>query len=224
VITQIECVVTRGQNPTAQGVGEVKTEETGQVESYDIPFGKHLMVYDGDRVNVGEALTDGAVDIYDLLEVKGIGEVQSYLVNAIQEVYRSQGVNINDKYIEVIVRQMLSNVRITNSGASSFISGEIVSKAIIKEENKKLKEKGLEEASYEPVLLGVSKASLSSESFISAASFQETTRVLTESAVLNKVDYLKGLKENVIIGRLVPCGTGLSTRDQALKVKNKKED
>ncbi|NLH38712.1 MAG: DNA-directed RNA polymerase subunit beta' [Elusimicrobia bacterium] len=225
IITKIEGIVKLSQNQKGQVVVEVRNEETGQVESYDIPFGKHLMVYDGDRVIVGESLTDGAVDIYDLLDVKGIGEVQSYLVNAIQEVYRSQGVNINDKYIEVIVRQMLSNVRITSSGASSFIAGEVVSKAIIKEENKKLKEKGLEEASYEPVLLGISKASLSSESFISAASFQETTKILTESAVLNKMDYLKGLKENVIIGRLVPCGTGLATRNQNLKNnKDKKEE
>ncbi|MCX7648037.1 MAG: DNA-directed RNA polymerase subunit beta', partial [Elusimicrobiales bacterium] len=184
----------------------------------------HLMVYDGDRVSVGETLTDGPVDIYDLLEVKGIDEVQVYLVNAIQEVYRSQGVNINDKYIEIIVRQMMSNVRITNPGASSFISGEIVSKNVVKEENKKLKEKGLEEASYEPVLLGISKASLSSDSFISAASFQETTRVLTDSAVLNKVDKLKGLKENVIIGHLVPCGTGLAARNPNSLINAKKED
>lgn len=222
VITKIEGVVTLKQNAKGQVVVEVKNEETGQVESYDIPFGKHLMVYEGDRVGVGEALTEGAIDIYDLLEIKGIGEVQTYLVNAIQEVYRSQGVNINDKYIEIIVKQMLSNVRITNPGASSFVIGEIVSKSVIKEENKKLKEKGMEEASYEPVLLGISKASLSSESFISAASFQETTKVLTESAVLNKIDYLKGLKENVIIGHLVPCGTGFAARNQNLKG-NKKE-
>ena len=224
VITRIDGVVSLKQNTKGQVVVEVKNEETGQVESYDIPFGKHLMVYDGDRVSVGESLTDGAVDIYDLLQVKGTQEVQSYLVNAIQEVYRSQGVSINDKYIEIIVRQMLSNVKITNPGASSFIAGEIVSKAVIREENKKLKEKGLEEASYEPVLLGISKASLSSESFISAVSFQETSKVLTEAAVLNKLDYLKGLKENVIIGHLVPCGTGLAARNPNLLKNDKKED
>lgn len=212
VITKIDGIVSLKQNNKGQIVVEVKNEETGQVEEHVIPFGKHLMVYDGDKVSVGEALTDGAIDIYDLLEIKGIGEVQQYLVNAIQEVYRSQGVSINDKYIEIIVRQMLSNVRIVNPGASSYLTGEIVSKAVIKEENKKLREKGVEEAQYEPVLLGISKASLSSDSFISAASFQETTKVLTESAVLNKVDYLKGLKENVIIGHLVPCGTGFATR------------
>ncbi len=213
VVAKISGIVSLKRNQKGQVVVEVKNEETGQIESYEIPFGKHLMVYEGDRVGVGEALTDGAIDIYDLLEVKGISEVQIYLLTAIQEVYRSQGVTINDKYIEIIIRQMLSNVRVTNPGASSFIAGEIVSKAIIKEENRKLKEKGLEQATYEPVLLGISKASLSSESFISAASFQETTRVLTEAAVLNKVDYLKGLKENVIIGHLVPCGTGFVTRN-----------
>ncbi len=221
VVSKISGVVRLKQNEKGRIVVEVKNEETGQVENYLIPLGRHLMVYDGDRVNVGEALTDGPVDIYDLLEVKGIDEVQVYLVNAIQEVYRSQGVNINDKYIEIIVRQMMSNVKITNPGASSFISGEIVSKAVLREENKKLREKGLEEASYEPVLLGISRASLSSDSFISAASFQETTRVLAEAAVLNKVDQLKGLKENVIIGHLVPCGTGFATR--AYKTLNKEE-
>jgi DNA-directed RNA polymerase subunit beta' len=221
IIAKIDGTVTLKQSTKGHVIVEVRNEETGQVENYDIPFGKHLMVYDGDKVRVGEALTDGSIDIYDLLEVKGIGEVQIYLVNAIQEVYRSQGVNINDKFIEIIVRQMMSNVRITNPGASSFLTGEIVAKSIVREENRKLKEKGLEEATYEPVLLGISKASLSSESFISAASFQETTRVLTESAVLNKIDYLKGLKENVIIGHLVPCGTGFITR----KLKwSKKED
>jgi DNA-directed RNA polymerase subunit beta' len=220
IIAKIDGIVTLKQSSKGHIIVEVRNEETGQVESYDIPFGKHLMVYDGDKVMVGEALTDGSVDIYDLLEVKGINEVQTYLVNAIQEVYRSQGVSINDKFIEIIVRQMMSNVRITNPGASTFLSGEIVAKSIVRDENKKLREKGLEEASYEPVLLGISKASLSSESFISSASFQETTRVLTEAAVLNKIDYLKGLKENVIIGHLVPCGTGFITR----QLKIKKED
>jgi DNA-directed RNA polymerase subunit beta' len=220
IIAKIDGIVTLKQSSKGHIIVEVRNEETGQVESYDIPFGKHLMVYDGDKVMVGEALTDGSVDIYDLLEVKGINEVQTYLVNAIQEVYRSQGVSINDKFIEIIVRQMMSNVRITNPGASTFLSGEIVAKSIVRDENKKLREKGLEEASYEPVLLGISKASLSSESFISAASFQETTRVLTDAAVLNKIDYLKGLKENVIIGHLVPCGTGFITR----QLKLKKED
>ena len=224
VITKIDGIVSLKQNTKGQVIVEVKNEDTGQVESYDIPFGKHLMVYDGDKVGVGESLTDGAVDIHDLLAVKGINEVRTYLVNAIQEVYRSQGVSINDKYIEIIVRQMLSNVKITSPGASSFIAGEIVSKAVIKEENNRLKEKGLEEASYEPVLLGISRASLSSESFISAASFQETTRVLTESSVLNKIDYLKGLKENVIIGHLVPCGTGFAIRNPDLLKNGKKED
>lgn len=212
IISKISGVVKLKSSEKGNVVVEVRNEETGQVENYPIPLGRHLLVYDGDKVAVGEALTDGPVDIYDLLEVKGIDEVQVYLVNAIQEVYRSQGVNINDKYIEIIVRQMMSNVRITNPGASSFISGEIVSKSVVKEENRRLREKGLEEASYEPVLLGISKASLSSDSFISAASFQETTRVLTEAAVLNKVDQLKGLKENVIIGHLIPCGTGFVAR------------
>ena len=212
IITRIEGVVSIGQ--TSKGLVEVsvKNEETGQVENYPIPFGKHLAVYEGDRVGVGEQLTDGAIGIHDLLAVKGIKEVQNHIVDAIQEVYRMQGVNINDKYIEIIVRQMLSNVKITNPGATSFLKGEIVSKLQFNRENRAASEKGLDPAQAEPILLGISKASLASDSFISAASFQETTRVLTDAATTNKVDYLKGLKENVIIGHLVPCGSGFATR------------
>ena len=215
IITKIEGVVTLGT--TAKGLVEVsvKNEETGQVETYAVPYGKHLVVYEGDRVAVGEALTDGAVDMHDLLAVKGIKEVQSYIVDAIQEVYRLQGVNINDKYIEIIVRQMLSNVKVTEPGGTPLLKGEIVHKGAFKTENQTAAGTGHEPAQAEPVLLGISKASLASESFISAASFQETTRVLTDAATTNKVDNLKGLKENVIIGHLVPAGSGFATRKLA---------
>jgi DNA-directed RNA polymerase subunit beta' len=211
IITKIEGLVSLGT--TAKGLVEVsvKNEETGQVEAYAVPFGKHLVVYEGDRVAVGEALTDGSVDMHDLLSVKGVKEVQNYIVDAIQEVYRLQGVNINDKYIEIIVRQMLSNVKVTEPGGTSLLKGEIVHKAAFKDENKEAASTGHEPAQGEPVLLGISKASLASESFISAASFQETTRVLTDAATTNKVDSLKGLKENVIIGHLVPAGSGFAT-------------
>jgi len=212
IVSRIDGVVSVGQNPKGLTEVSVKNEETGQVETYTIPFGKHLIVYEGDRVGVGEQLTDGSIDVHDLLAVKGIKELQKYMVDAIQEVYRIQGVTINDKYIEIIVRQMLSNVRVTNPGSTSFLRGEIVSKQQFNAENKAIMEKGLEPAQAEPILLGISKASLASESFISSASFQETTRVLTDAATLNKVDYLKGLKENVIIGHLVPCGSGFATR------------
>jgi DNA-directed RNA polymerase subunit beta' len=176
-------------------------------------------------VAVGEALTDGAVDMHDLLAVKGVKEVQNYIVDAIQEVYRLQGVNINDKYIEIIVRQMLSNVKVTEPGGTSLLKGEIVHKGGFKTENQAAGATGHEPAQAEPVLLGISKASLASESFISAASFQETTRVLTDAATTNKVDSLKGLKENVIIGHLVPAGSGFATRKLAdeEEKKNKEE-
>ncbi|MBU2572634.1 MAG: DNA-directed RNA polymerase subunit beta' [Elusimicrobia bacterium] len=212
IITKIEGIVSLGT--TTKGLVEVsvKNEETGQVEAYAIPYGKHLVVYEGDRVSVGEALTDGVVDMHDLLAVKGIKEVQNYIVDAIQEVYRLQGVNINDKYIEIIVRQMLSNVKITEPGGTAFLKGEIVNKTAFKIENQTAVQTGHAPAQAEPVLLGISKASLASESFISAASFQETTRVLTDAATTNKVDYLKGLKENVIIGHLVPAGSGFARR------------
>ena len=214
IITKIEGIVSLGT--TAKGLVEVsvKNQETGQVEPYGIPYGKHLVVYEGDRVAVGEALTDGAVDMHDLLAVKGIKEVQNYIVDAIQEVYRLQGVNINDKYIEIIVRQMLSNIKITEPGGTAFLKGEIVNKTAFKAENQRAAETGHAPAQGEPVLLGISKASLASESFISAASFQETTRVLTDAATTNKVDYLKGLKENIIIGHLIPAGTGFARRQR----------
>lgn len=212
IISRIAGTVTIGTNNKGLVEITVKDEESGSIETYPIPFGKHSIVYTGDRVAVGEQLTDGAIDIRDILEVKGIKEVQTLLVDSIQEVYRIQGVNINDKYIEIIVRQMLSNVRITNPGGTRFSKGEIASKKQFIEENEIAREKGLEEAQAEPILLGISKASLASDSFVSAASFQETTRVLTDAATTNKSDDLKGLKENVIIGHLVPCGTGLSTK------------
>ena len=212
IITKIEGLVSLGT--TAKGLVEVsvKNEETGQVEAYAIPYGKHLLVYEGDRVAVGEALTDGAVDMHDLLSVKGVKEVQNYIVDAIQEVYRLQNVNINDKYVEIIVKQMLSNVKVTEPGGTSLLKGEIVHKTAFKAENELAAKSGHDAAQGEPVLLGISKASLASESFISAASFQETTRVLTDAATTNKVDSLKGLKENVIIGHLVPAGSGFATR------------
>ena len=212
IITKIEGLVSLGTN--AKGLVEVsvKNEETGQVEAYAIPYGKHLVVYEGDRVTVGEALTDGSVDMHDLLAVKGVKEVQNYIVDAIQEVYRLQGVNINDKYIEIVVRQMLSNVKVTDPGGTTLLKGEITHRSAFKKENEDTVKTGHEAAQGEPVLLGISKASLASESFISAASFQETTRVLTDAATTSKVDYLKGLKENVIIGHLVPAGSGFATR------------
>ncbi|MDD2772461.1 MAG: DNA-directed RNA polymerase subunit beta' [Elusimicrobiales bacterium] len=208
IISEIEGTVSLETSPKGLIVVSVRNEETGQVKPYSIPTGKHLVVYEGDHVGVGEALTDGAINPHDILRVRGIKEVQEFLLNAIQEVYRLQGVPINDRHIEVVVRQMLGNIRIIDSGDTSFLKGEIVNRGVFVAENKKMKAAGKREAQGEPVLLGVSKASLASESFISAASFQETTKVLTDAAIMGQIDYLRGLKENVIVGHIIPAGTG----------------
>jgi DNA-directed RNA polymerase subunit beta' len=210
VVSEIDGIVHLG-GPTAKGSVKVEVEnpETKMKKSYLIHAGRHLVVYEGDRVNEGEALSDGAINPHDILKVKGPKEVQEYLVNEIQQVYRLQGVSINDKHIEIIVRQMLSNVRITDSGDSRYLNGEIVSKYKYEIDREDVKVKKGKAPVAHPILLGITKASLSSDSFISAASFQETTRILTEAAVSGQVDYLRGLKENVSIGHLIPAGTGL---------------
>ena len=182
---------------------------TDQAREYLIPKGKHIQVQPGDRVRAGEPLMDGPANPHDILRVKGEKELAAYLVNEIQQVYRLQGVAINDKHIEVIVRQMLRRVRIKDVGDTSFLIDEQVEKYIFERENQRVLERGGKPAVAEPLLLGITKASLSTESFISASSFQETTKVLTEAAVSGKVDFLRGLKENVIMGRLIPAGTGL---------------
>ncbi|MBA6411516.1 DNA-directed RNA polymerase subunit beta' [Parahaliea sp. F7430] len=175
-----------------------------------IPKWRHLSVFEGEQIEKGEIVSEGAHSPHDILRLKGIEELAKYIVNEIQEVYRLQGVKINDKHIEVIVRQMLRKVVITSSGDSSLIKGEQVEYTRLLEENERLMAEGLVPAAGERELLGITKASLATESFISAASFQETTRVLTEAAVTGKRDYLRGLKENVVVGRLIPAGTGLA--------------
>ncbi|MFH1725058.1 MAG: DNA-directed RNA polymerase subunit beta' [Elusimicrobiota bacterium] len=212
VVSEIEGVVTLGTNLKGLIQITVRDEETEMFKEYAIPQGKHLVVYEGDRVGVGEPLTDGAIDPHDVLHIKGVKEVQEYLLNAIQEVYRLQGVGISDRHIECIVRQMLQNVKIVEPGDTDFLKGETVNRFIFARDNKAILAEGGKEAQAEPVLLGITKASLASSSFISAASFQETTRVLTEAATSSKIDYLKGLKENVIIGHMIPAGTGLHAR------------
>ena len=209
IVSEIPGSVKLGTTPKGGQKVIVTDEETAMVREYNIPHGKHLVVYEGDRVAVGEALTDGSVNPHDILKVKDAKAVQEHLVNEIQEVYRLQGVVINDKHIEIIVRQMLSNVRITKSGDTELLIGEIVSKNRFKRLNEQVAATNGEPSEAQPVLLGITKASLSSESLISAASFQETTRVLTEAAASGAMDGLRGLKENVIIGHLIPAGTGL---------------
>ena len=188
----------------------VITDLDGVSHEFLIPKEKQVLVHDGQVVNKGETIVDGPPDPHDILRLKGIEQLASYIVNEVQDVYRLQGVKINDKHIEVIVRQMLRRVNIVDAGDSEFITGEQVERSELLNENDRLESENLIPASYENVLLGITKASLSTDSFISAASFQETTRVLTEAAIMGKRDELRGLKENVIVGRLIPAGTGMA--------------
>ena len=185
-----------------------------------IPKWRQLSVFEGEHVEKGEVVSEGPPSPHDILRLKGIEELAKYIVNEIQEVYRLQGVKINDKHIEVIVRQMLRKVVITSSGDSTLIKGEQVEFTTFLEENERLEGEGLVAATADRELLGITKASLATESFISAASFQETTRVLTEAAVTGKRDYLRGLKENVVVGRLIPAGTGLAYHSERKRVRD----
>jgi DNA-directed RNA polymerase subunit beta' len=188
----------------------VITELDGTTHEYLIPKDRHVMAHDGQVVNKGEVIVDGPVDPHDILRLKGVEELARYIIDEVQDVYRLQGVKINDKHIEVIVRQMLRRVVITEPGDSRFLREEQVERSEVLEENDKLIAAGKKPAEFQHMLLGITKASLSTDSFISAASFQETTRVLTEAAIMGKRDELRGLKENVIVGRLIPAGTGLA--------------
>jgi len=187
----------------------VKNEETSQEEEHLIPTGKHIIVQPGDVVHKGQHLTEGSADPHEILEILGPSALYDFLISQVQEVYRLQGVTINDKHIEIIIRQMLRKVRITDTGDSEYFWGEQVDRSSFLSDNKRIEAAGGKPAEAEPILLGITKASLETESFISAASFQETTRVLTDAATLGKVDFLKGFKENVIMGHLIPAGTGL---------------
>ncbi len=188
--------------------GTVAVDDTQPAQLYEVPAGKHLRVHEGDRVRAGDRLSEGPVNPHDILRIKGPRAVQEYLLNEVQEVYRLQGVKINDKHIGVIVRQMLQKVRIIDPGDTELLEGEHVDKATFREVNERAERRGQRKAIAEPLLLGITKASLTTQSFISAASFQETTRVLTDAAIRGARDDLLGLKENIIIGHLIPAGTG----------------
>ncbi len=201
------------------------TPDVGEPKEYSIPKGKHISVHEGERVKAGEPLMDGSSNPHDILAILGVEDLARYLVDEVQEVYRLQGVRINDKHIEVIVRQMLKRVMIKEVGDSKFLVGEYVERHLFEDENEKLKAAGKKPAIAEPLLLGVTKASLSTESFISAASFQETTKVLTAAAIAGRTDYLRGLKENVILGRLIPAGTGMACyRNLGIQVEGEEEE
>ena len=209
VMSEINGTVKIGD--VVKGVRKVKVMgDDGNEREYSVPRGVHINVQEGERVHAGDPLMDGPRNPHDILKVLGEKELQKYLVNEVQEVYRLQGVNINDKHLEVICRQMMRWVRITDIGDTEFLPEEVVDRFKFRDENDRVSETGNRPAKGEPVLLGITKASLSTDSFISAASFQETTRVLTEAAINGRVDYLRGLKENVIMGRLIPAGTGMS--------------
>ncbi len=187
----------------------VTDEESGNSEEHLIPHAKQIIVQEGDVVHKGQHLTEGSADPHEILDILGPHRLYEFLINEVQEVYRLQGVPINDKHIELIIRQMLRKVRITDPGDTEFFWGEQVERTTFMRENNRIVDAGGKPAEAEPVLLGITKASIETESFISAASFQETTRVLTDASTLSKIDTLQGFKENVIMGHLIPAGTGL---------------
>ncbi|MDP0499112.1 MAG: DNA-directed RNA polymerase subunit beta' [Verrucomicrobiota bacterium JB022] len=216
-MAKIEGIVSMGGSVRGKKRLMVTDQETGQEEEHLIPHGKHIIVQPGDIVRKGQHITEGAADPHEILEILGPSAVQEYILSEIQKVYRMQGVTINDKHIELIISQMLRKVRITDPGDGDFFWGEQIDRETFLDENRRLEEAGGQPAEGEPIMLGITKASVETESFISAASFQETTRVLTEAATLGKIDKLEGFKENVIMGHLIPAGTGLP-RYRRLKI------
>ena len=201
----------------------ISNRETGDMKTYLIPYGSRLKVQEGQVMEAGDELTEGSVNPHDLLRIKGIRAVQDYMIREVQRVYRLQGVEINDKHVEVIVRQMLKKVRIEDGGDTSYLPGAMVDVLELENTNKEMEEKGLETAKADQIMLGITKASLATDSFLSAASFQETTKVLTDAAIKGKVDPLVGLKENVILGKLIPAGTGMK-RYRDVKISTDEED
>ena len=208
IITEIKGVATIKDTKKKREI-IVTDNEDGNSKTYLIPYGSRIKIQDGQILEAGDELTEGSVNPHDILKIKGVRAVQDYMIQEVQRVYRLQGVDINDKHIEVIVRQMLKKIRIENNGDTEFLPGTLVDVLDFEEENEKLIKEGKEPAEGKQVMLGITKASLATNSFLSAASFQETTKVLTEAAIKGKIDPLIGLKENVIIGKLIPAGTGM---------------
>jgi len=208
IISEISGTVTIRETKKKREV--VVTNDSGEAQTYLIPYGSRLKVNDGEFIEAGDELTEGSVNPHDILKIKGIQAVQSYLLREVQKVYRLQGVDINDKHIEVIIRQMMKKVKVDESGDTKLLPGSLVDMFEFEEANAKAEAEGLRPAEGKRALLGITKAALATDSFLSAASFQETTRVLTEAAIKGKTDPLLGLKENVIIGKLIPAGTGMN--------------
>jgi DNA-directed RNA polymerase subunit beta' len=213
-ISKIDGIVDFGATVRSKRCILIKDAKTGVEEEHLVPIGKHVIVFKGDFVKKGQQLTEGPVVPHEILDVCGPQELQEHLLSEVQEVYRLQGVTINDKHIEIIVRQMLRKVRITEPGDTVFLWGEQIDKIIFENENQRVEKMGGKPAEATPVLLGITKASLETESFLSAASFQDTTRVLTEAATMGRRDMLRGFKENVIMGHIIPAGTGFEQHRQ----------
>ncbi len=215
--------------------GTVKMEETkkkrtiivvtddGEEVSYDIPFGSRIKVKNGDIISAGDEITEGSINPHDILRIKGVDGVKNYLLSEVQKVYRLQGVDINDKHLEVVIRQMTRKIKIEDSGDTELLPGTMIDVFDFEEANREILEKGGEPAVGRIALLGITKAALATDSFLSAASFQETTRVLTDAAIKGKIDPLLGLKENVIIGKLIPAGTGM-TRYRSIQINTDDEN
>ena len=208
IITEIKGVATLKDTKKKREI-IVTDNESGESKTYLIPYGSRIKVQDGDYLEAGDELTEGSVNPHDILRIKGVRAVQDYMLREVQRVYRLQGVEINDKHIEVIVRQMLKKIRVEDNGDTEFLPGTLVDVLDFEEKNQELIAEGKEPAEGKQVMLGITKASLATNSFLSAASFQETTKVLTEAAIKGKIDPLIGLKENVLIGKLIPAGTGM---------------
>ena len=196
----------------------VITDNNGDSHEELIPKIRTLNIFEGESIQKGEIISDGELSLHDILEVQGVDKLAKYLVKEVQDVYRLQGVPINDKHIEIIIRQMMRTVVIEESGDTNLLPNELINKSELHDINKKIKLEELKPATYKPMIMGITKASLATTSFISAASFQETTRVLTEAAVKGSTDKLRGLKENVVVGRLVPAGTGYITETDAASI------
>jgi DNA-directed RNA polymerase subunit beta' len=210
MVTEIDGKVQiTGKKKKGMNVILIKPEdETVKAKEYLMPVGEHLIVVDGQKVTAGDKLIEGVTSPHDVLSIKGLVAAQQYILEAVQEVYREQGVTVNDKHIEIIVKQMFRKVKITNSGDSLYLEDEVVDKRTLDLENIKIEKRGKRPIKYQPIIQGITKAAVNTESFISAASFQETTKVLANSAIEGKKDTLNGLKENVIIGKKIPAGTG----------------